>query len=84
MLEDKAVSGNTRDQTGIPADAVNNFRRVLLKIYNGNERKVLEKQVTDETINTAATMINDLEWLAKKLVALSDKLQRLAAKHLAT
>lgn len=71
---------NRRDQIGVLANAVYNFRQALQKIHEENERKNQEKQAIDTTVNTAATMINDLESQATKLVALSHNLQTLAEK----
>ncbi|MDP3481117.1 MAG: methyl-accepting chemotaxis protein [Desulfoprunum sp.] len=69
---------NRRDQIGVLSGAISNFREALSELQSENLRKVREKSIVDELIDTIATVVNTLEGRARELVAMSTSLHDLA------
>ncbi len=69
---------NRRDQIGVLSDVISNFREALMELQGENQRKVREKSIVDELIDTIATVVNSLEGRARELVDMSTTLHDLA------
>ncbi len=67
-----------RDQIGILAGAVANFREALVKIRQDNERKAREKEIVEELFAAITAVVNKLESRARELVTTADSMQALA------
>ena len=69
---------NRRDQIGVLSGAISNFREALMDLQSENQRKVREKSIVDELIDTIASVVNTLEGRARELVEMSTTLHDLA------
>jgi methyl-accepting chemotaxis protein len=69
---------NRRDQIGVLSGAIGNFREALMELQSENLRKVREKSIIDELIDTIAGVVNTLEGRARELVDMSTTLHDLA------
>jgi methyl-accepting chemotaxis protein len=67
-----------KDQIGVLAGAINNFKDALLKIRLENGRKQKEKGVIDETLAIMSATINALEKKARNLNSMSEDMEILA------
>ncbi|SHO49380.1 methyl-accepting chemotaxis protein [Desulfopila aestuarii] len=68
-----------RDQIGILAGAISNFREALLEIQRENERKAREKVIFEEMFDNITAMVHTLDAKAKTLVSTAETLQELAS-----
>lgn len=66
------------DQIGVLSEAIGNFREALRELQTENQRKVREKSIVDDLIDTIATVVNTLEGRARELVDMSTSLHELA------
>jgi methyl-accepting chemotaxis protein len=67
-----------KDQIGVLAGAINNFKDALLKIRFENRRKQKEKRVIDETLAIMSETINALEKKARNLNSMSEDMEVIA------
>ena len=71
---------NRGDQLGILAGAINHFRSALVAIDRETKRRLAEREVIDEALETMASVIDAVEQEARALSAMSENMEQLAGK----
>ncbi len=67
-----------RDQIGVLAGAIDNFREALQEIRREGERKAGEKVIIEEMFASITGVVNSLDSRARELVSTADSLRELA------